>query len=140
MRSAIKVTLLLSAVGLLSCSTVGGVKKEALDEGKARTYQAGHDKVFNAARKAVVEAGLGIDQVYDGDEKTRVLMCTKGMGVTSYGEVIRVAVEKTTDSVTTVRVVTKKRMKTNIFARGDWSKKIFPLIEISLGLKETTDN
>ena len=56
----------------------------------------------------------------------------KGGSLFSYGELVRVVVEEHGENSTMVYVHTKRKMATNIFAKGDYSKTIFTNMDLQL--------
>ena len=50
----------------------------------------------------------------------------------AYGELVRVVVAQTPDRAVAVRVYTKRRLATNVTAKGDWSGPIFQQLDLIL--------
>ena len=123
---------LLGMMFLIGCATTGTMRNAPLSEGVEKVYQHEYEKVLEASTTAVVEAGMGIQEISNPNDNTTVLICEKGMSMTCYGERVRIVVEKQSDTATAVRILTKKKLATNIFAEGNWSKRIFPLIDSKL--------
>ena len=112
-----------------ACASTGGMVSEPLDAGEAKFYSAPLNTVAPAARQAVLAAGLDVDTVSQPDSLTWMILAKKGMSLFSYGELVRVVVRGTPEGAVAVRVITKRRLATNIAARGDWSGKIFEQLD-----------
>ncbi len=54
------------------------------------------------------------------------------MSLMSYGELVRVVIEKTSDARITVRIITKRKFATNVTAKGHYSSEIFNFIAMKL--------
>ena len=108
-----------------ACASVGGMRSEPLEAGEVKFYAGPLSTVAPAARLAVLAAGLDVDTTAQPDSVTWMIIATKGMSLFSYGELARVVVHQTTEGPVAVRVVTKRRLATNIAARGDWSGRIY---------------
>lgn len=128
----VQLKLLAAAILLSGCATSGAMRTSPLGEGIARVFSAELEKVLNAAQESMVEAGLAIEEVTKVDDNTHLILGTKGLSVFSYGELVRLVVERSAPSETTVRVYTKRRLATNITAKGDYSGAIFSRIESKL--------
>lgn len=124
-------SVLLLIATLTACATTSGMRREPLDEGVERRYQAPVLEVVNAAREAVTGAGIEIKEVQKVDERTWMILGNKSAGVASWGELVRVVIEGT-ERQSIVRVVTKRRLATNVTAEDDWSRSIFDQLELIL--------
>lgn len=112
-----------------ACASTGGLRSEPLDRGEVKFYAAPLAVVAPAARQAVLSAGLEVDTVSQLDSLTWMIIAKKGMSLFSYGELVRVVAQQTAEGAVAVRVFTKRRLATNITARGDWSGRIFELLD-----------
>ena len=52
--------------------------------------------------------------------------------MSSYGELVRVAVQGVSESETEVKVYTRRRLVTSVFTRGDWADTVFANIALQL--------
>ncbi len=99
------------AVLLYGCvATLGGIRERPLDEGEWLAYAASYSEVIEAARGAVLGAGLEIteeDRV-DG-EIWMILAEDRGIPVLYWGTIVRVVVETVDERRTIVRVVSRDR-------------------------------
>lgn len=59
------------------------------------------------------------------DEKTHILIGETPIRGFSWGEIIRVVALKRSDDKTTLRVLTERKLATNILANGDYSTNLF---------------
>jgi hypothetical protein len=125
-------TVALVGVIVLACASSGGMRSEPLGAGEAKFYTAPFQTVAPAAREAVREAGLDVDTVSHPDSLTWMILAKKGGSLFSYGELVRVVVQQTPEGAVAVRVFTKRRLATNITARGDWSGPIFEKLDLIL--------
>lgn len=113
------------AIVAAACATAGGMSSEPLDAGEAKLYTAPIAIVAPAARQAVLAAGLDLDAVSQPDSLTWMIVAKKGLSLSSYGELVRVVVQRNPEGSVAVRVLTKRRLATNVTAKGDWSGPIF---------------
>lgn len=129
-----KTLTIILAFGILlsACATSNSVKKAPLSEGVAKTYEADYETVIEATRDAVTDAGLNIEETYEEDEDTFVILGKSRAGGLSWGEFARTVINNNEGNTTTVRVLTKKRVAVNVTAEGDFSKEIFSSLDISL--------
>jgi hypothetical protein len=115
-----------------ACASTGGMRSEPLGAGDAKFYTAPFQTVAPAAREAVREAGLQVDTVSHPDSLTWMILAEKGWSLAGYGALVRVVVQQTPEGAVAVRVFTKRRLATNITARGDWSVPIFEKLDLIL--------
>ena len=111
-----------------ACATAGGIRSEPIDAGVSRSISADYDRVTRAAREAIVEVGLEIHETKQAGDQV-MIVAAKGVSAFSWGELVRVVVEETSLTETTVRVITQRRLATNVTAKGDWSTSIFSAME-----------
>jgi hypothetical protein len=121
--------LVLPLIVTAACASTGGMIDERLDAGEAKVYAAPLTTVAPAARQAVLAAGLSVDTVSQLDSLTWMIIAKKGMSLFSYGELVRVVAQQTPEGAVVVRVFTKRRLATNLTARGDWSGRIFEQLD-----------
>jgi len=115
-----------------ACASTAGLRSAPLDAGETKFYAAPLAVVGPAARQAVLAAGLNVDTVSTPDSLTWMIIAKKGMSLFSYGELVRVVVAQTPDRAVAVRVYTKRRLATNVTAKGDWSGPIFQQLDLIL--------
>jgi hypothetical protein len=103
-----------------------------LDQGVSRTFTGNYDSILKAARDATLAAGLHLESVDKADEHTWILVGKKDASAWSMGELVRVVVQQTAPDTIAVRIISKKRMATNVAARGDYSQAILNDMELKL--------
>jgi len=113
------------------CASVQGVRSEPLDAGDVHFYAAPFGDVVAATRATVQTLEITVQDTATVDSTTWMVLGTKGMSLMSYGEVVRVIVHQTSDGPVAVRVVSKRRMATNVFARN-WSDSVFERLDAIL--------
>lgn len=128
MRPASLVLLMLAT----GCATVGSVTSRPAGDGSGRSFAAPLPEVRNALRVAFDSTGLAPKDSSQLNDSTLMIVGTRGFSMWSYGEIVRVLLAGRQDT-TDVRVVTAKRMATNVFANGDWSTKLFRYMTAELG-------
>ena len=118
-----------------ACASTAGLRSAPLDAGETKFYAAPLAVVGPAARQAVLSVGLNVDTVSTPDSLTWMIIAKKGMSFFSYGELVRVVVAQTPDGAVAVRVFTKRRLATNVTAKGDWSGPIFRQLDSTLAAR-----
>ena len=118
--------------GTIACATAAGMRGAPLQEGIAHTFTGEYDQVLTAAREALLEAGLTVEEVNKVNDTTWMIIGNRGTSAWSWGELVRLVVEQTDASQTTVRVLTERRLATNVTAKGDYSTSIFSNMELKL--------
>ena len=127
--------LLVSVIGIMcigGCATRTSMLETSLDAGRSQTFSADYDRVITASRDALSSSGLDIDDATEIDDRTFVILAQKGASMSSYGELVRVAVQGVSESETEVKVYTKRRLATSVFTRGDWADTVFANIALQL--------
>ncbi|MEM7252385.1 MAG: hypothetical protein AAF493_13285 [Pseudomonadota bacterium] len=112
---------------LAGCTTLKDAK-EGRGTGVSRDYPAAFDVIWNATVKVVKESDL--DLVSENRERGEIL-AQRGLSVFSYGENVALFVDRKSDSITTVEVISKRSLATNITAR-DWGETLLDRITESL--------
>jgi hypothetical protein len=121
-----------ASLSLVACATSGALKRESLDQGVSRTFTGNYDTILKAARDATVAAGLHLESVDKIDDHTWSILGKKDASLWSMGELVRVVVQQTAPDTTAVRIISKKRVATNVAARGDYSQAILNDMELKL--------
>lgn len=116
---------------LFGCTTTSSVKEAPLSEGVSKSYDANFDEVIEEAQDAMTNAGLEIEDAYESNENTFIIIGKTGASGFSWGEYARSAVIDEENSRVTVRVLTKKKLATNVTAEGDYSDEIFSSLDIA---------
>jgi hypothetical protein len=123
---------LLMLINVTSCATSGTMERAPLDEGVERTYDGAYHDVREAARHAIKSSGLQLDKAEQIDPTTWVMYASKGATAFSWGERVRVVVDEVTPGENVVRVYTKRKLATNVTAKGDWAPMIFGNMDLAL--------
>lgn len=129
----IRTAAIVLALSLLSACTTPSDVVNAKGEGKTVVYEKKYDEVWNAAALSVYDLRLNI---LVNDKKTGKIIAMRGAGGFTAGENVAVFVEQITPEKTSVEVVSKKALATNITAR-DWTNHIFAQLNTKLNSDET---
>ena len=121
-----------AVVFVIGCATTGGMRAEPLDVGVVREFNRDYATVLRAARSAVMSVGLAIDSDKDLDDSTTMIVAKRGFHGWSWGELVRIVVKRSANDRTTVSVFSRRRLVTNILAKGDYSDMIFSNMELGL--------
>lgn len=113
------VVIPLALIFLSGCTTLADARK-AEGDGVKQTYQAPYERTWQASVNALAKLRL---DVASENKQQGYILAQRGMTAFSYGENIALFLRKQNDAATTVEVVSKKAMTTNIFA-PDWSNDI----------------
>lgn len=114
---------------LVGCNTLIDAQK-AEGQGKKVSYQAPFNKTWDTSVKALSNLKLTVDSQ---DKNQGYILAEAPLTFTSYGEVVSIFLRKQTESITTVEVVSKRKLETNIFAK-EWADQIH--FEIAKELKK----
>ena len=124
--------LVCSLLLLAACATTGSISNAPLALGTARAFPGDYDAVLKASRESVVETGLAIENATQVNDSTYMIVGKKGVSLLSWGELVRVVVQKTGPTTTAVRVHTERRVATDVAANADYSGAILSNIELKL--------
>jgi len=128
--------LLVLALMTSGCATLGGLRTAPLDAGTATIYAEPLVAVEGAARNAVDAAGLDLAEVSQVDSSTWMLLASSGLSFTGgYGALVGVVAQELAPDAVAVRIVTKKRLATDLTARTDWDLDIVSYRNRRLGGK-----
>lgn len=118
------------AVG--ACASTSSIRSAPMTAGSSRTFAASAQDVSRAAREALAEAELQIEDIQDLNDSTRIIVASKPTSNFSWGELVRVAITSHAGRGTEVAVFTQKKLATNVAAKGDYSGTIFSRIAVKL--------
>jgi hypothetical protein len=121
-----------TAVALTGCRTVSGMRDAPVNEGVLRTYNADYQDVTRAADEAVRSIGLTVEEVGQVDAATWRVIATAGVSAFSWGELVRVSVQQHQSRPVAVWVLTRRRLATNVTAKGDYSPEVFSKMDSAL--------
>jgi hypothetical protein len=119
-------------LAVAACASAGGLRQEPLNAGVQRSFAAPLLRTVNAARTAMAGAGITIEEATQVAPNAWMIMGKKGVSGFSWGELVRVVVEESPPGQCAVRVISKRKVATNITAAGDWSRSLLDQIALSL--------
>ena len=120
-------SILLTAVGCSSLSEIRNLE----GEGKKKTYQKSVDEIWPIVILSVNDLGIPIIET---NKESGYVLAKRGMSVGSYGENIAIFVKKQNESVTSVEIISKRRLATTVFAT-DWTDSFFMMLENRLKIQ-----
>lgn len=122
---------------LWSQASLVQLKNTPLQAGESRTFKAPYKKLVKYSQEAMREAQLELEFVEKIDNKTYMIIGKRRASGFSWGEMVRTLIVSQNDPTKSiVRVYTKKRIKINLTAKGDYSQTIFSSIEARIDLNE----
>lgn len=124
-KSLLGVTILIVAAAWFSGCTTMADAQRARGTGAKVAYQASFDEIWAALPGVVKAAGL---EFITANREDRSVLAQRGITAFSYGENVAIFVEKVEETKSSVEVVSKKAMTTNVFA-PDWAKPIFEQLD-----------
>ena|ERR1022692_4652163 len=133
--AALAMVALVASASLTGCRTVDGMRSAPVNEGVARSYAADYTDVTRAAYQAVQSLGLSVEEVKQIDPATWHVIATAGMSAFSWGELVRVSVQRQPAMPVAVWVLTRRRLATNFTAKDDYSPEIFQRMDFTLRLR-----
>lgn len=113
---------------------VDAIQSAPLHAGVSRTYQHDFKTVIRTARETIVESGLVMESASKVDDNVYMLVAKAKTSAFSWGELVRVVVEKEKANESTIRVYTKRRVKINVTAKADYSNTIISNMDLKLDL------
>ncbi len=122
-----RLLILLCAFTIAGCTTLHDATS-ARGTGVSRTFERPFDSVWDAALLAVSESKL--DLVASQRDRGEIL-AQRGMSAFSYGENVAIFVTEIATDSTTVEVVSKRALATNVIAKN-WTSELLNTIEQSL--------
>jgi hypothetical protein len=113
-------TFMFGILGLTGCTSLNTAAK-ARGSGEQVTYEATFDEVWAAMPNVIMAAGL---QYVSANRDKHMFLARRGITGWSWGENAAIFVGKIENGKTSVEVVTKRELVTNITAQ-DWDGPIF---------------
>ena len=110
---------------------INKIRSAPLHSGEARTYESPYKTTVKYAREAITEAGLSIESSEKIDDTTYMIIGKAKTSAWSWGELVRVVLIDNSEKVT-VRVYTKKAIKINLTAKGNYTQTILSNIEAKI--------
>ena len=126
-----KITVLWIALLFTACATTGTLQKAPSEAGIAKKYPFKAAVITDVTQNALHNLGFTLIEYGKQKNGALVIIAEKSASAFSWGEIVRIRIEEMSDS-TVVRILTKRRLATNVTAKGDWSTKIFADIEKQL--------
>jgi len=120
-------SILLATTGCSSLSEIRNFE----GEGKKNIYQKSVDEIWPIVILSVNDLGIPIIET---NKESGYVLAKRGMSVGSYGENIAIFVKKQNDSVTSVEIISKRRLATTVFAT-DWTDSFFMMLENRLKIQ-----
>ncbi len=103
-----------------------------MNAGVAKVYATDLRTAVAACRSALLGSQIEIDDVERVNDTTWMILAKRKSGMFSWGELVRVVVQETSEGEVTVRILSKRRAATNVTARGDWSDALFAQLALDL--------
>jgi hypothetical protein len=125
-------TFVFISASITGCASTSMMRSASIEAGESKTFNASFDNVLDAARESVTQSGLEVEEDTQLDDQTWIIICNKGVTGWSWGERARITVQKKSESKTLVRVLTRRKLPTNVTATWDFSPEIFSNIESNL--------
>jgi uncharacterized lipoprotein len=114
------IALMPSILGLTGCTSLNTAAK-AQGSGEQVIYKASFDEVWAAVPEVITNVGL---QYVSVNNDKHMFLAKHGITGWSWGENVAIFVEKIENGKTSVEVITKRKLVTNITA-PDWDGLIF---------------
>lgn len=124
------------ALALTGQQSMNKVKNAPLHAGDARTFEQPLKTMIKYARSACTDAGLVMESSERIDEDTYMIMSKAKTSAFSWGEIVRVVLEKKDSSKTVMRVYTRKRIGINVAAKGSYTNTLFSSVESTIEFGE----
>ena len=122
--------LLLSIFTFVGCASMKNVEN-AEGSGQKKVYKKNFDTVWDATVAALGELKEDLN-IEKSDKKNGTIFAHAPASISSYGEYVGIFIRRISGSSTSLEVVSKKAMSTNVFAT-DWTEPIFTRVNSRLG-------
>lgn len=130
MRNLFIVLFISILVAISGCSSLSEITKLE-GEGKKNIYQKNIDVIWPIVILSINDLGIPIIET---NKESGYVLAKRGVSVGSYGENIAIFVKKQNDSVTSVEIISKRRLATTVFAT-DWTDSFFMMLENRLKIQ-----
>ncbi|MEE9464696.1 MAG: hypothetical protein V3W14_03855 [Candidatus Neomarinimicrobiota bacterium] len=124
--------LVVIALLLCGCATVGSMEQVSTSVGVSAIFRSDYDDVLSVLQPSIISVGLVIEGSRKVNDNQWIIISQSNISAWSWGEIIRVVIERTNESETTVRVHTKSKLATNITYKDNYSSLIFSEIGLRL--------
>lgn len=128
--------LLLSSIWINAQQSLNKVKNAPLHAGDARTFEQPFKTMIKYARAACTDAGLVMESSERIDEDTYMILSKAKTSAFSWGEIVRVVLEKKDAIKTVMRVYTRKRIGINVTAKASYTNTLFSSVESNIEFGE----
>ncbi|MEM9361774.1 MAG: hypothetical protein AAGA43_04015 [Bacteroidota bacterium] len=118
-------------LGFTQQNGINKIRSAPLHSGESRTYKTPYKSMVKYAREAVTEAGLILESSEKIDAQTYMIIGKAKTSAWSWGELVRVVLIDNSEKVT-VRVFSKRRIKINLSAKGNYTQTILSNIEAKI--------
>ncbi|HWL84587.1 MAG TPA: hypothetical protein VNO21_02225 [Polyangiaceae bacterium] len=108
-----------TSFSLIGCATANGLRELPVAYGEPRVFTSDYTAVVKAARTALTDEDLSIEDDHAIDEHTWMLIGHDSGNLASWGGYIRLIVDRQDNGVY-VRLSSQKAMATNVTARDDY--------------------
>lgn len=119
-----------------SQQSLNKVKNAPLHAGDARTFEQPFKTIIKYTRDACTDAGLVMESSERVDDDTYMIMAKAKTSAFSWGEIVRVVIEKKDAMKTVLRVYTRKRLGINVTAKASYTNTIFSNVESQIEFGE----
>lgn len=106
--SSLIIVLLLSTISMQAQQSMNKVKNAPLHAGDARTFDQPFKTMIKYSRDACTEAGLVMESSERIDEDTYMILSKAKTSAFSWGEIVRIVLEKKDAMKTVMRVYTRR--------------------------------
>jgi len=137
-----KLTLLFLFLGFLGLSNsfaqsgkINKIRNAPLHAGEGRNFEIPYKKAIKLARQAVSEAGLIIESTEKVDDENYMIIGKAKTSAWSWGELVRIIVTDDSDEEdpeVTIKVYTRKNIKINVTAKGNYTQTILSNVEAKI--------
>lgn len=134
-----KLTLLFFFLGFIGLTNsfaqngkINKIRNAPLHAGEGRSFDIGYKKAIKFAREAAAEAGLILESSEKIDDENYMVIGKAKTSAWSWGELVRVVITNDSDGENekvTVKVYTRRNIKINITAKGNYTQTILSNIE-----------
>jgi len=93
--------------------------------GIERRFTVSHEQALKASQQVLTQMGLKVRDTYRIDDSASAIIAYQEMNAVSCGVLVRVVVQSLSESETAVRIITRRKIATNIFAENDFSQPFF---------------
>ena len=123
-RTRLVTPMFLLALTQTSCASAATVARDSPESAVPFFVSEPCHSVREVLEPALLDLGFKIESVEDADVCDRTVVARKSMSAFSWGEFVRVSLREEDAQTSRLEVTTKRRLATNVTAKGDWSSEI----------------